>query len=144
MARSIRIESMGGGTRGVGGGASGRARANSAAAARAVGKSKTKTQSKSVQVVPASKGAGNKNMVETWRVSDAKSGIAAKQSAASVNTGKAKTTIKINSGNTTKTPSTKKKTPSYWQLKNQPGLVKINSGKGNSKVHPVIYRRKAK
>ncbi len=145
MAISSRGEmGVGGGSRGgsVGGGVA-RRRANSAAAAKVVAKPKDKAKSNSVKVVSASKGAGNRNMVETWRTMDAKGGQAAKQGAASVNTGKPNTTVKINSGNTTKTPSAKPKTKSYWELKGLPSLVKINSGTGNSTVSPITYRGKA-
>ncbi len=98
---------------------------------------------RSVRSIPANLNAGNRNMVETWRTMDAKSGQAAKQGAASVNTGKPGTTVKINSGNTTRTPSKPAKAKSYWQLKNLPSLVKINSGKGNTTVSPTTYRGKA-
>jgi len=48
--------------------------------------------------------------------------------------------IKINSGNTTKTPPKPAKTQSYWELKGMPSLVKVNSGKGNTTVSPLKNR----
>lgn len=40
-------------------------------------------------------------------------------------------------------PAAMPKNPSYWQLKNLPSLVKINSGTGNKTVSPITYRAKA-
>ena len=40
-------------------------------------------------------------------------------------------------------PAAMPKNPSYWQLKNLPSLVKINSGTGNKTVSPITYRGKA-
>lgn len=58
-----------------------------------------------VKVIPANKNAGNRNMTTTWNVLDAKSGITARQGAASVNIGRPKATVKINSGRANRTRS---------------------------------------
>jgi len=54
--------------------------------------------------------------------------------------------VKIKSGGEIKPAVAPKapKAPSYWELKNLPSLVKINSGTGNKTVSPIKYRRKAK
>jgi hypothetical protein len=72
-----------------------------------------------------------------------KSGELARTRASQVEIGSPKTTVKINSGNTTRTPSKPAKAKSYWELKGLPSLVKINSGTGNKTVSPITYRGKA-
>lgn len=57
--------------------------------------------------------------------------------------GKPKATVKINSGKTVKKAAPAKRTPSYWENKGLPSLVKINSGTGNKVVSPITYRGKA-
>lgn len=72
-----------------------------------------------------------------------RSGELARTRASQVEVGTPRTTVKINSGNTTKTPSKPAKAKSYWELKGMPSLVKVNSGKGNTTVSPLTYRGKA-
>lgn len=146
MAISSRGEmGVGGGSRGgsVGGGVA-RRRANSTAAAKVVKpKPKDKVKPKNVKVVKGSDGQANmvKNEKEDIVTELRKSGDWAQVMAPKP--GKPKTTVKINSGNTTRTPSKPAKAKSYWELKGLPSLVKINSGTGNKTVSPITYRGKA-
>lgn len=112
-----------------------------------------------VKVVPKGSPMQNsiKNNIATANAQRAKSGLDAKVAArevASANTmnkvaaivkglPKPNTTVKINSGKTTKKAAPAKKAPSYWELKGLPSLVKINSGTGNKTVSPITYRGKA-
>lgn len=98
-----------------------------------------------VKVVPKGSPMQNsiKNNIATANAQRAKSGLEASASARQTMTGRATTTVKINSGKTAKKAAPAKKAPSYWELKGLPSLVKINSGTGNKTVSPITYRAKA-
>lgn len=94
----------------------------------------------SVKVVSPSALRGVKNKTSNVTSQLRKSGEAAKRSAADVNTGMPKATVKIKSGGDIKSAaSSKRKLMSYNQLKDMPNLIKIDSAKGNS-LKKTAYR----
>lgn len=144
--RASRIESIGGGSRGVGGGVGGgftRARVNSASVAKVVGTAgtvakKTKNAAKkSTKITKQEQARINKlNILK-------EKGLSNSRVAERIRNESPNGRIKIKSGGDIKPANAMRKMPpSYNQNKDMPNLIKIDSAKGNT-VKKIAYRKRS-